>query len=124
MLHRLARIFRPPQQQRIATRRRSQRQLIKSQALAPSLLDASARGGRETESGDCEFGDCEQAGVVGDGAHDDKGALGRRHFFGGAAAGEHGEAGEGEGRAVDAGHEEAAEDYFVEVGVRTTCAVG
>lgn len=73
------------------------------------------------EGGDREFRDCEEAGVIGDGAYDDEGALGGLELFAGAAAGELGEAGEGEGWAVDAGHEEAAEDDFVEVGVGTTC---
>ncbi len=124
MLDRLARILRSSQQQRITPRRRPECQLIKRQTLASSLLDASARGGGEVESGDCEFWNCEQTGVVGNSADDNEGALGGLHFFGGAAAGEHGEAGEGEGGTVDAGHEEAAEDYFVEVGVGTTYREG
>lgn len=123
MLDRLAGVLRSPQQKRIATRRPPQRQLIKRQTLASCLLDTSTRGRREAESGDCEFGNCEQAGVVGDGTHDNEGALGWLHFLAGAAAGEHGKAGEGERGAVDAGHEEAAEDYFVEVGVRTACVL-
>lgn len=121
MLHRLPRALRPPQQQRPAPRRRPQRQLIQRQALPAGLLDAGARRGREVERRDRELGGHgQQADVVGDGADDDDGLVGGRGalLVGGAAAGgEHGEAGEGERGAVGAGHEEPAEDDFVEVRV-------
>ena len=114
MLHRLPRILRSPQQQRITTRRRPQRQLIHRQALSSSLLNSCAGCGREVESGDREFRDGQEACVIGYGADYDKGALGWCHFLAGAAAGEHDEAGEGHWGAVDAGHKEATKDDFVE----------
>ena len=75
------------------------------------------------KSGDCKFWNCQQASVVSYGADYDKRALGWGHLFASAAAGEHDEAGEGHWGAVDAGHEEAAEDDFVEGGVGTACDV-
>ena len=116
MLHRLPRILRSPQQQRIAPCRRPERQLIQRQALPARLLDAGPRRGGEAERRDSELlGHLEQAGVVGDGADDDDGLVRRGEFLAGAAGGEHGEAAEGDGGAVGAGHEEAAEDDFIEV---------
>ncbi len=77
------------------------------------------------QRGDRELlGHGEQARVVGDGADDDDGLGGRGELVGGPAGGEHGEAGEGEGGAVRAGHEEAAEDDFVEGGVGAAWWVG
>ena len=116
VLHRLPRILRSPQQQRITPRRRPERQLIQSQALAARLLDPSPRGSREVERRNGEFlRYLEQAGIVGDGADDDDGFDCRGNLLAGAAGGEHGETAEGEGGAVGAGHEEAAENNFVEV---------
>ncbi len=121
MLNRLPRILRSPQKQRITPRRRSQRQLIQRQTLTPSLLNTSASRSSETEGRDGEFGDGQEAAVVCDCAYDDESAGCGLELGGSAAGSEHGEAGEGEGGAVDAGHEEAAEDYFVEGGVGATC---
>ena len=66
----------------------------------------------------------QQAGVVGDGADDDYGFVRRGDFLTGAAGGEHGEPAKGEWGTVRAGHEEAAENDFVEVGVGFACARG
>ena len=70
------------------------------------------------------LGHFQEAGVVGDGADDDDGFVCRGNLLGGAAGGEHAEAGEGEGGAVRAGHEEPAENDFVEVGVGFSCVGG
>lgn len=107
MLHRLPRILRAPQQQRVLPRRLPQRQLIQRQALPARLLDPRASGRGEVQGRDGHGLYFEQARVVCDGADDDEG------FFG---PGEALEAGEGEGGAVDAGGEEAAEDDAVEGG--------
>ncbi len=67
-----------------------------------------------------EFGDGKQAVVIGDGADDDYGLVGVGRVLG-VGAGDVDDAGDGHGRTVDPGHEEAAEDYFVEVGVGAAC---
>lgn len=124
MLNRLPRILRPPQQQRITPRWRPQRQLIQRQALPARLFNPSPCRGGEVERRDGEFfRHRKQTDVVGDGADDDDGFLCRGDLFARAAGSEHGEAGEGERGAVGAGHEEAAEDDFVEVGVGFACVV-
>ena len=125
MLHRLPRILRSPQQQRITPRRRPKRQLIERQALATRLFDPRSRSRREVERRNGELlGHFQQAGIIGDGTDDDDRFVCGGDFLGGAAGGEHAEAGEGEGGAVRAGHEEPAENDFVEVGVRFSCVGG
>ena len=57
----------------------------------------------------------QQAVVVGDGADDDDGFVRWSDFLAGPARGEQGEPAEGEWGAVGAGHEEAAENDFIEV---------
>jgi len=63
-----------------------------------------------------QLGDGQQAVVICDGANYGDGlvGIGLLCALGGDFAGD---AGDGHGRAVDAGHEEAFEDNFVEVGV-------
>ena len=122
MLHRLPRILRSPQQQRVTPRRRPERQLVQCQALPARLLDPGSRRGREVEGRNGEFlGHFQQADVVGDGADDDDGFVRRRHLLARAAGREHGEPAEGERGTVGARHEEATENDFVEVGVGFTC---
>ena len=70
------------------------------------------------------LGHFQKAGVVGDGADYDDRFVGRGDLLGNAAGGEHAEAGEGEGGAVRARHEEPAENDFVEVGVCFACGGG
>ena len=65
---------------------------------------------------DGEFlGYFQQAVVVGDGTDDDDCFVRWSDLLAGAARGEQGEPAEGEGGTVCAGHEEAAENDFVEV---------
>ena len=90
MLNRLSRILRPAQQQRITPRRMSHRELIQCQALPAGLFDPCASSSGEVESRDGEFRDGEETRVICDCADDDEGAFGGRHFFAGAAGGEHG----------------------------------
>ena len=99
----------------------SHRQLIQRKTLPPGLQDPRACGSSETESRDGEFGDGEEACVVCYCTDDDEGAVSRGELLAGAAGAEHAQAGEGHGRAVDAGHEEAAENDFVEGRVGTAC---
>jgi hypothetical protein len=89
-------------------------QLIDSHAAAASLLDASARCGREAQGGDVECGNGEETVVVCDGGDNADGLVGVG-FLGGFGGDFAGDAGDGHRGAVDAGHEEAAEDDFVEV---------
>ena len=127
MLHRLPRILRPPQQQRITPRRRPQRQLIQRQALPARLLDPCPRRcGKVQRRNSKLLRHFQQTGVVGDGTDDDDRFVGRGAVFGcaTAAGGEHAEAGEGEGGPVRARHEEPAENDFVEVGVCFACGGG
>jgi hypothetical protein len=63
-----------------------------------------------------QFGDSEEAVVVRDGANDADGFVFVR-FLRGLRGDFTGDAGDGHWGAVDAGHEEAAEDDFVEVRV-------
>ena len=118
MLHRLTTILRAPQQQRVRPRRGLQRQLIQRQTLPPGLFDACARRGGEVQRRDGERGHGQQARVVCDGADHYNRLLGRGRFLCvGFGRGVLDEPGEGDGRAVDARHEKASEDDFVEGGV-------
>ena len=67
-----------------------------------------------------EFGHREQAVVIGDGADYDDDLVSVGRVFG-VGAGDVDDAGDGHWGTVDPGHEEAAEDYFVEVGVGAAC---
>ena len=67
-----------------------------------------------------ELGHVEQAIVISDGADYDNGLV-RVGGLLGVGAGYVDDAGEGHGWAVDLGHEEAAKDYLVEVGVGAAC---
>ena len=67
------------------------------------------------------FGHFQQADVVRDSTNHNDGFVRGCGFFARAAGGEHAEAAEGEGWTVGAGHEEAAENDFVEVRVGFAC---
>lgn len=116
-----SRVLGSTEQEGVRTGRSAHGQLVQSQRLTTSLLDSGSGGGCEAESGDGELGNGEETVVVGDGAHNDDG-LALVFLCGTLALGDGYEAGNGDGRAVDAGHEEAAEDDLVEVGVGTACA--
>lgn len=90
-------------------------QLVKGLDGAAGGKDASAGSGGETQSSDVHLGDLEQTDIVGDGTDNYDSLLlvavleiGR-------------DAREGDGRAVDAGHKEAAQDNLVEGSVGTAC---
>ncbi len=75
VLHRLSRVLRSSQQQRICPGRRPQSKLIQGQALSSSLLDPRSRSRRESQCCYGQLWDCEQARVVGNGADDNEGLL-------------------------------------------------
>lgn len=91
-------------------------ELIDCQALSTRSLNSCAGCCGESESSDVECRDFEKAIVVGNGADNADGLVfvGLLCLFGRDFAGD---SGNGHGRAVDAGHEQAAKDNFVEVGV-------
>lgn len=106
VLDRLAGVALAAEEDRVGARRRAQRELVEREDLAARLEDALARGGGEAEGGDRELGYLEQAHVVrhrADGHDHLRVAVGR-------VGGLFDDAGEGEGRAVDFGEEEAVED--------------
>lgn len=90
-------------------------QLVEGLDGAAGGEDASAGGGGETQSSDIHLGDLKQADVIGDGADNDDGLL----LVAVLEVG--GDARQRDGRAVDAGHKQAAQDNLVEAGVGTTC---
>ena len=116
MLDGLSRVLRPSQQHHIGSRGVLHGQLIQRKARATSLFNSGASGSGESEGCDVHFGNGQHTVVVGDGADDSDGLVsvgllcGLRGDFAGDAR-------EGHGRAVDAGHEKALQDDFVEVGI-------
>lgn len=90
---------------------RAERKLVQGQHLTAGLLDPGSGGGGEAEGRDRELGDGQDAVVIGNGADDDDGLA--LVGFGGVLD----DAGERDGRAVDPGHEQAAQHDFVEVGI-------
>ena len=93
-----------------------QGQLIEGQNLASVLQDALAGLLGDAEGDDGEsLGDLEDPVVLGDGADDD-GDFVLTTLLGHQS----GDAGERDGRPVDSGHEQAAEDDAVELGIGTT----
>lgn len=93
-------------------------QLVEGLDGAAGGEDAGAGGGGEAQSGDVHLGDLEKADVVGDGADDDDRLL----LVAVLEVG--GDARQGDGRAVDARHEQAAQDNLVEAGVGTAWEEG
>lgn len=97
----------------VATGRSAKSKLIESDSLTTSGNDAGTGGGSESKSGHGHLGASEQAVVVSDGANDDNGAL--LAFL----VDVRDDAGQGNGRAVDLGHEEASKNDLVERGIGT-----
>lgn len=95
-------------------------ELVEGQALAAGLGDPGTGGGGEAQSSDGELGDLKQAVVIGDGANDDD-SLALVRLAGVLVGGGRDDAGDGHRGAVDARHEEAAEDDLVEVRIRAAC---
>lgn len=97
-------------------------ELIKSDRLTTSGLNAGAGSGRESQGSDGHLGDGEETVVVGDGTDNNNGAvvvLGVLLVDVGVT-GVARDLAQGHGRAVHLGHEQAAEDDLVEGRVGTT----
>lgn len=101
------------QQQGVGTSGLLECQLVEGLDGTAGSEDASTGGGGETQSGDVHLGDLEQTDVIGDGADNDDGLLLVAVLEVGL------DAREGDGRAVDAGHKETAQDNLVEGSVGT-----
>lgn len=110
----LARVLGTPEDQGVAAGRRPECKLVQGDGLATGGSDAGAGSGGESKSGDCELGERGvQAVVVGDGANHNNGTLLPLLGIGDDSR-------QGDGRAVDLGHEQASEDDLVEGRVGTT----
>lgn len=92
-----------------------QSQLVKGNGLAAGSSDAGTGGGGEAESGNGGLGDGQETVVVSDGTNNNDGLLVVAVLKVGRNARE------GDGGAVDAGHEQAAEDDLVEGGISAAC---
>lgn len=103
------------QEQGVGTGGLLERQLVEGQGAAAGGQDARAGGGGEPQGSDLDLGDLEQAVVVGDGADNNDRLLVVAVLQVGL------DAGQGDGRAVDARGKEAAQDNLVEGRVGTTC---
>lgn len=113
VLHGLAGVLGTTEEQGVGTGRGAEGKLIQSQGLTTGLLNAGASGSGETESGNRQLGNVQQAVVIGDGTDHDNGlALLSLANVGNSA-------GQGNRGAVDSGHEQATEDGLVEVGLGT-----
>jgi len=85
-------------------------ELVEGEGLAAGSDDSGTGGGGEAEGRDVDLGNLGETVVVGHGTDNDDGALLIILDVGG-------DAGDGNGGSVDAGHEESAENNLVEVGV-------
>ena len=115
MLEGLTSVLGATEQQGVGTGGLLKSELIKGLGLAAGSNDASTGGGGEAQSSDIDLGDLEEAVVIGDGTDNNDGLL----LVAVLEVG--GNAGEGDGRAVDARHEEATEHDLVEGRVGTAC---
>jgi len=98
----------------VGTGRGSQSELIESDGLTAGSDDASTCSRGESESSDGDLWNFVQTDVIGDGADDDNGLSCCLCFF---VSDVLVDSGEGNWWSVDLGHEQAAEDDLVEVGV-------
>lgn len=103
------------EEQSVGTGRGTQSKLVQGEGLTTGLLDTGAGGGGETQSSDGKLGDVQEAVVIGDGADHDHGLALLR------LVDVRGDARKRNRGAVDARHEEAAENGLVEVGLRAAC---
>lgn len=105
MLEGLTSVLGATKQEGVASGRSTQSELIQRQALTTGSNDAGTGGGSEAQGSDRDLGDLEETVIVGDGADDNDGLVGL------VATGDlRLDAREGNGRSVDARHEQAAQD--------------
>lgn len=112
VLDSLAGVLRATQEESVGTGRSAQGKLVQGEDLTTGLLDAGTGGSGEAQSGDRQLGDSQEAVVVGDGADDNNGLA----LLGLGDVGSNSR--ERDRGAVDARHEETAENSLVEVGLR------
>lgn len=103
------------EEQSVGTGRGTQSKLVQGEGLTTGLLDTGTGGGSEAQGSDGKLGDVQEAVVIGDGADHDHGLALLR------LVDVRGDAGKRNRGAVDARHEEAAENGLVEVGLRAAC---
>lgn len=115
MLYSLTGVLGSTQDQSVAASGGAQSKLIQSDGLAASLDDASTSSSGESQSGNVDLGEGQQAVVIGDGAHNDDGTL--LALLVDVAH----DTGQGDRGAVDLGHKKASEDDLVEAGIRAAC---
>lgn len=118
VLNRLPSILGPPDEKRVASSRRPQGKLVKSQSLASSCLDSGTSGGSESQSGDGKLRNREETVIVSDGADNDDSLIvvvGR--VWVSTVLDDTGDRDRG---SVDLGHEETAENSLIEGAVGTT----
>lgn len=96
--------------QGVAAGRSTESKLIQGDGLTTGSDNAGTGGGSEAEGGNGGLGEGQETVVIGDGADDDDGALLLLADVGNNA-------GEGNGRAVDLGHEKSSENNLVEGGI-------
>ena len=115
VLHGLTGVLGATEEQSVGTGRGTQSKLVQGEGLTTGLLDTGTGGGGEAQSSDGQLGDVEEAVVIGDGANHDHGLALLR------LVDVRGDARKRNRGAVDARHEEAAENGLVEVGLRAAC---
>lgn len=111
MLDSLSGVLGTSEQEGVASSRSSQSQLVESQDLSTSSNDARTSGGSEAEGRNAELGYLQETVVVGYGADNHDGLVVR--LLGRVGH----DTGDGDGRSVDAGHKQAAENNLVEGGL-------
>lgn len=115
VLHRLASVLRSTEEQSVRTSRSTQRKLVQGQALTPCFLDSGSGGGGKAKGSDRQFGDVQEAIVVGDSANNNNGlALVRVSHV-------RDDPGKRNRWAVDSGHKKTAQHDFVEIGISAAC---
>ena len=97
----------------VGTSGSTESKLIKGEDFTTSLEDAILGSLGETKSSNGELGDLQQARVVSDGTNNDNGLT----LLGLGVANN---AGDRDGRSVNAGHKETLKNDLVEVGISTT----
>lgn len=118
VLDRLSSVLGSPNEKGVASSRRSQRKLVKSQSLASGCLDPGASGGRKPQSSNGELGDREKTVVISDGTNNDDGlviVVGRVWV-----STVLNDAGDRDRGPVNLGHEKTTENSLVEGTVGTT----
>ncbi len=114
----LTRVLGAAEEEGVGTSGPLEGELIEGQDLAAGGSDAGTGGGGDAESGDLDLGDGQETVVIGDGADDDDRLLLVAVLEVGRDAGQR------DGGAVDAAHEQAAEDHLVEGRISAACRRG